>query len=149
MAAHKMTHRLGECKRLIQGYPGPPDNIKKMEILNKHMVDMQKHSERNCPRIFTTNIPFSKPVRTLHFCCRAFQWLMRVHLGKAKNTSNITWQAINAGIPNPRSLLPDQCLDRIEAFSWKLKGLQIHAHGLRKAHLRNCLIQVQDDGDKE
>jgi hypothetical protein len=70
-------------------------------------------------------------------------------LGKAKNTSNNTRQAIKAGIPNPRSLSSDQCLDGIEACFWKLKELKIHAHGLRKAHLCNCLIQVQDNGDKE
>ena len=29
----------------------------------------------------------------------------------------------------------------------KLKGLQSQAHGLRKVHLRNCLIQAQDKGD--
>ena len=40
-------------------------------------------------------------------------------------------------------------LDRVEACSQILKGLQIHAHGLRKAHLCNCLIQAQVDGDKE
>ncbi len=149
MMAHKMTHQLGEYKRLIQGYPASPDNVKKMEILDKQMVEMQKHSERNCRWIFATNLTFSKPVHTLHFCRWAFQRLLRVCLGKAKNTSNITRQAIKAGIPNPRSLLLDQCLDRIEACSWKLKGLQIYVHRLRKAHLHNFLIQAQDDGDKE
>jgi hypothetical protein len=114
------------------------------------MVKMQKHSERNCQQIFATNLPFSKPVRALHFYRRAFQGgLLRVHLGKAKNTSNITWQAIKASIPNPCSLSSDQCLDGIEACSRKLKGLQIHAHDFRKMHLRNCLIQAQDNGDKE
>jgi hypothetical protein len=40
-------------------------------------------------------------------------------------------------------------LDGIEAYSHKLKGLQTHAHGIRKVHLCNCLIQAQDGGDKE
>ncbi len=86
---------------------------------------------------------------TLHFCCQAHQGLLRVCLGKAQNTSNITQQAIKASIPNPRLLSLDQCLDGIEACSWKLKWLQIHAHGLRKVHLCNCFIQAQDDRNKE
>jgi len=141
MMVHKMTHQLGECKWIIQGYPSPPDNVKKMEILDKQMIEMQKHSKKNCGWIFATNIPFSEPVRTLHFHCWAYQGLLGVHLGKAQNTSNITWQAIKARIPNPRSLSLDQCLDGIEACSQKLKGLQTHTHGLRKVHLCNCLIQ--------
>jgi hypothetical protein len=68
---------------------------------------------------------------------------------KALRSSNIIWQAIKAGISQPHLLLPDQCLDGIEACSRKLKGLQTHAHGLRKVHLRNCLIQAQDGGNKE
>ncbi len=64
-------------------------------------------------------------------------------------TSNIIWQALKAGIPWPCLLSPDQCLDGIEVCSRKLKGLQTHAHGLRKVHLRNCLVQAQDNGDKE
>jgi hypothetical protein len=84
-------------------------------------------------------------LHTPFFCHWAYQGLLRVCLGKAQNTSNITQQAIKAGIPNPHLLLLDRCLDRIEACSQKLKGLQIHVHGLRKVHLRNCLIQVQDD----
>ncbi len=81
---HKMTHQLGECKQIIQGYPAPPDDVKKMEILDKQMVKMQKHSDGNCQWIFATNLSFSKPVRALHFCCRAYQGLLRVHLGMKK-----------------------------------------------------------------
>jgi hypothetical protein len=66
------------------------------------------------------------------FFRRAYQGLLRVCLGKAQNTSNITQQAIKASIPTPHLLSLDQCLDGIEAYSRKLKGLQIHENGLRK-----------------
>jgi hypothetical protein len=46
MMVHKMTHRLGEREWIIQGYPCPPDDIKKMEILDKQMVEMQSTVRR-------------------------------------------------------------------------------------------------------
>jgi hypothetical protein len=73
MAIHKMTNRLEECERAIQGYPGHPDEVKKMEALDKQMVEMQLGSEKQCRPIFSTNLPFSEPVRTFHFRRRAYQ----------------------------------------------------------------------------
>jgi hypothetical protein len=148
MATHKMTHRLDECKRAIQGYPSPPDAVKKMEALDKQMVEMQLARKKQCQPICSANLPFSEPVRTLHFRRRAYQGLLARLQHKAPRSSNIIWQAIKAGISQLRLLLPNQCLDGIEACSRKLKGLQTHAHGLRKVHLCNCLIQAQDGGDK-
>jgi hypothetical protein len=56
MATHKMTHCLDECERAIQGYPSPPDAVKKMEALDKQMVEIQLASKKPMP----TNI-FRKP----------------------------------------------------------------------------------------
>jgi hypothetical protein len=149
MATHKMTHRLDECEHAIQGYPSPPDAVKKKEALDKQMVEMQLASKKQCRPIYSASLPFSEPVRTLHFRRRVYQGLLARIQHKAPRSSNIIWQAIKAGISQPCLLLPDQCLDGIEAWSRKLKGLQTHAQGLRKVHLRNCLIQAQDGGDKE
>ncbi len=46
MAIHKMTHRLEECEQAIQGYPSHPNKVKKMEALDKQMVEMQLGSEK-------------------------------------------------------------------------------------------------------
>jgi hypothetical protein len=147
MVIHKMTHHLEECKQAIQGYPSHPDEVKKMEALDKQMVEMQLGSEKQCPPIFSTNLPFSEPVHTLHFQRRAYQGLLACFQNKAPCTSNIIRQGIKAGIPQPRLLSSNQCLDGIEVCTCKLKGLQSQAHGLRKVHLQNCLIQAQDKGD--
>jgi hypothetical protein len=148
MAIHKMTHCLEEYKRAIQGgYPSHPNKVKKMEALDKQMVEMQLGSEKQCCPIFSTNLPFSKPVRTLHFRRRAYQGLLACFQNKAPCTSIIIKQAIKAGIPQLRLLSSNQCLDGIEVCTCKLKGLQSQAHGLRKVHLQNCLIQAQDKGD--
>jgi hypothetical protein len=149
MATHKMTHCMDECKCAIQGYPSPPNAVKKMKALDKQMVGMKLASKKQCQPIYSANLPFSEPVRTLHFRRRAYQGLLAHLQLKAPRSSNIIWQAIKAGISQPRLLLPDQCLDGIEACSRMLKGLQTHPHCLRKVHLRNCLIQAQDGSDKE
>jgi hypothetical protein len=147
MVIDKMTHCLEVCERAIQGYPVHPDEVKKMEALDKHMVEMQLGSKKQCPPIFSTNLPFSKPVRTLHFRRRAYQGLLARFQHKVPCTSNIIRQAIKAGIPQLRLLSANQFLDGIEVCTHKLKGLQSQAHGLRKVHLRDCLIQAQDEGD--
>ncbi len=41
MATHKKTHCLEECEQAIQGYPSLPNKVKKMEALDKQMVEMQ------------------------------------------------------------------------------------------------------------
>ncbi len=134
---------------MIQSYPSPPNAVKKIEALDKQMVGMKLGSKKQCRPIYSANLPFSEPVRTLHFRCRAYQGLLAHLQHKAMQTSNIIRQAIKVGISQPRPLLPDQCLDGIEVCSCKLKGLQTHAHGLRKVHLHNCLIQAQDGSNKE
>ncbi len=113
MTIHKMTNRLEECERAIQGYPGHPDEVKKMEALDKQMVEMQLGSEKQCRPIFSTNLPFSKPVRTLHFWRRAYQGLLACFQNKVPSTSNIIRQAIKSGIPQPRLLSSNQCLNGI------------------------------------
>jgi hypothetical protein len=86
-------------------------------------------------------------VRTLHFRRRAYQGLLARFQKKALRTSNIIRQAMKAGIPQPRLLSSNQCLDGIEICTRKLKGLQSQAHGLRRVHLHDRLIQAQDEGD--
>ncbi len=149
MATHKMTHHLDECKSAIQSYSSPPNAVKKMEALDKQMVKIQLGSKKQCQPIYSANLPFSEPVHPLHFRPRAYQGLLARLQHKAPQTSNIIQQAIKACISQLRLLSPDQCLDGIEVCSRKLKGLQTHAHGLKKVHLHNCLIQAQDGGDKE
>jgi hypothetical protein len=130
-----------------RGYPCHPNEVKKMEVLDKQMVEMQLGSEIQCRPIFSTNLPFSKPVCTLHFRRRAYQGLLACFQNKVPRTSNIIRQAIKAGIPQPHLLSSNQCLDGIEVCTCKLKGLQSQAHSLRKVHLRNSFIQAQDKGD--
>jgi hypothetical protein len=57
MATKKMTHCLDECKRAIQGYPSPPNAVKKMEALDKQMVEMQLASKNNANQYIPQTSP--------------------------------------------------------------------------------------------
>jgi hypothetical protein len=63
-------------------------------------------------------------------------------------SSKLFREAIKAGIPSLRLLTRDQCLDGIEACRRRLKVLKVQLGGLRKVHLWDCLIKVQEDGDE-
>jgi hypothetical protein len=55
--------------------------------------------------------------------------------------------AIKAGIPTPRLLTQQQCLDGVEACSRKLTTLRRQAGGLCQVHLRDCLIYAKKAGN--
>jgi hypothetical protein len=65
-----------------------------------------------------------------------------------RKSSNLFREAIKAGIPAPCLLTRDQCMDGVEACTRRLKVLKAQSCGLRKVHLRDCLIKAQEDGDK-
>jgi hypothetical protein len=93
-------------------------------------------------------MPFSKQVRTVHFRQCAYQGLVKLLDGMARKSSNWFREAIKAGIPSPRLLTRDQCLDGMEACTRRLKVLKVQSGGLRKVHLRDCLIKAKEDGDE-
>ncbi len=67
MCTHRMVERLSACEQRISTYPAPADAIQNMQTLDMQMAEMQQGSERQCRIIYSTEMPFSKPVRTVHF----------------------------------------------------------------------------------
>jgi hypothetical protein len=63
--------------------------------------------------------------------------------------SNVVQDALKAGIPMPRTLTKQECLDGEEACSRKLSTRKGHAGGLHQVHLWDCLIHAKDSGNKE
>jgi hypothetical protein len=93
-------------------------------------------------------MPFSEPVRTYHYCCRAYQGLLNVREGTARNASNTYRDALRCGIPAPRLLDADQCRDGVEACERRLQLLKGQEVGLRKVHLHDNYVRAQVAGDK-
>ncbi len=147
MPTHRMVKRLSACEQRISTYPAPADAIRDMQTLDTQMAEMQQGSERQCRIIYSTEMPFSKPVCTVHFRQCVYQGLVKLLDGTARKSRNWFREAIKAGIPSPCLLTRDQCLDGMEACTRRLKVLKAQLGGLRKVHLWDCLIKAQEDGD--
>jgi hypothetical protein len=148
LCTHRMIERLSACEQRISTYLALTDAIKSMQTLDVQMAEMQRGSKCRCRIIYSTETPFSKPVRMVHFQRHAYQGLLRLLDGKTCKSSNVFKEAVKAGIPTPRSLTRNQCLNGVEACTNRLKVLKMQLGGLRKVHLQDCLIKAQEDGDK-
>ena len=147
MEIHRMSERLHECERQALGYPAHEAVRGRMQLLDTQLVEIQRGSERQCRQIFRGTIPFSEPVRTIYIRKRAYQELAR-GCSRPIQRSNVVRDAIKAGIPAPRLLTQQQCLDGVEACARKLTVLKHQAGGLRQVHLRDCLIQAKTTGNE-
>jgi hypothetical protein len=135
MRTHRMIECLGACEQRFSTYPAPADAVKSMQTLDMQMAEMQRGSERRCWIIYSTEMPFSEPVRMVHYQRCAYQGLLKLLDGKTRKSSNMFNEAIKAGIPCPRMLTRNQCLDSVEACKNRLKVLKTQSGGLRKVHL--------------
>ncbi len=113
------------------------------------MEEMQRGSKHQCHQIYSTEMPFSKPVQNYHLRCRAYQGLLLVLDGTANNISNAFRVASWCGITTPCQLIKGQCLDGVEACNRWLTALKQQAGGLRKVHLQDCYIPAKEAGDKD
>ena len=143
-----MVERLRSCEEQAELYPAPPEVQNQMQRIDSQVVEMQQGSKCQCQKIFTGSIPFSKPVRTIYVRRRAYQELAKGS-NRPVQKSNVVRNALNAGIPTPRLLTKQQCLDGEEACSCKLSTLQSQAGGLHKVHLCDCLICAKSSGDED
>jgi hypothetical protein len=148
ICTHRMIERLSACEQRISTYLAPADAIKSMQTLDAQMAEIQRGSKRRCRIIYSTEMPFSKPVRTVHFQRHVYQGLLRLLDGKTRKSSNVFKEAVKAGIPAPQSLTRKQCLNGVEACTNRLNVLKTQSGGLRKVHLQDCLIKAQEDGDE-
>ena len=146
MATHRMPERLQECEREVTSYPVTDTIRERMQRLDTQLVEIQRGSEKQCRQIYRGTIPFSEPVRTICIRKRAYQELAR-GCGRPLQRSNVVRDAIRAGIPTPRLLTQQQCLDGVEACSRKLMMLKRQSGGLRQVHLRDCLIRAKMAGN--
>ncbi len=120
MRMHQMPERLNKCTQQITSYPVTPAVQHQMQTLDNQTIEMQWGGKRRCRQIVTTALPFSKPIRVLHFWRRAYQALARGTTLPIQR-SNVIKQALKADIPNPRLLTQTQCLDRVKACTRRMK----------------------------
>jgi hypothetical protein len=70
-AVHRISERLDRLE-LIMGhsYPPSPEHQRAMEILDKQVVEIQRHCENKCRKIYRADLAFSAPVKLWHECTR-------------------------------------------------------------------------------
>jgi hypothetical protein len=75
MQTHWMSESLHTCAAQITSYPVSLAVQHQMQLLGNQTVEMQQGGERQCRKLFTAVLPFSKPVQVLHFWRQAYQAL--------------------------------------------------------------------------
>ncbi len=105
------------------------------------------NNDKSCP-ICTTNIHNSSgytrgTVQMWYDRIHAYLQLIRLKEGKAKNTGNVIRFARRTSIQTPDKLTMEELKDGLRYCRIRKAELRNQAKGLRKVHLRDCLINAQ------
>jgi len=148
LVRHQLHNRLSTASQLL--YRDAKDNValEMMESIDRQMTQILVTGERQCRKITKRPLPFSAPVAYWIHRKWAYQALDRLATDKCRNRGNARRKAKRAGLDSV-SLTHEQCKEGIAVCNHHLEQLKTQALGLRKVHLRNCLIQAEDLEDKE
>jgi hypothetical protein len=126
------------------GYPSPRWLRSMIIKLYKQMTEIRVHAEKNCRKILRPDSNYSPTVQMWYDRIHAYLQLIRMKEGKTKNTANILRFARRQHINEPERLSIEELKDGLQyARIWKA-DLRRQAKGLRKVHLRDCLIDAQE-----
>jgi hypothetical protein len=110
--------------------------------LYKQMSEIRVHSKKNCRKILRPESDFSPTNQMWYDRIHAYLQLIRMQERKAKNVGNILRFARRQHIPNPEQLTMDELKDGLRFARIRKADLRKQAKGLRKVHLRDCLIDA-------
>ena len=149
MATHRMEERLDEIIEAVVNDRPTPAQQAKMEALDKQFVELQKHAERKCRKIIKPELEFSSKVKLWHERMQAYKGLIRWKKGNCRNDSNIIRTALRREIPNPKEMTLQEMEEGVRYTKAKKRELRDTATGLRKTHLRECLLKAESSKDEE
>jgi len=149
MDIHRMEQRLDAVVDAIVNDCPTPAQKAKMESLDRQMVELQKCAERRCRKIIKPDMEFSPQVKLWQERMWAYKALIRWKKGNPCNQTNIIRMAIRREIcDDPRQMTLEQ-MQAGEAYARNRKRLlRDLAPGLRKVHLRNCLMRAEHAKDE-
>jgi hypothetical protein len=78
----------------------------------------------------------------------AYLQLIRMKEGKTNNTGNILQFAQHQHINNPEVLTMEELQDGLQFATIRRADLRKQARGLRKTHLRDCLVDSMEKKQK-
>lgn len=145
---HKLHERLSIASQRLFRDNQDAEALQMMDRIDLQMTEIFIAGEFQCRKVTRNPLPFSEPVAYWIHRKWAYQGLARVAQGRCRNIGNARRRARKAGLDN-HNLTYDQCMDGVKACTAQLHQLKIHASGLRKVHLRNCLINAEDAEDIE
>jgi hypothetical protein len=146
-AVHRISERLDRLE-LIMGhsYPPSPEHQRAMEILDKQVVEIQRHCENKCRKIYRADLAFSAPVKLWHERVQVYTKLLRLHEGKIRNVGNLCRLARKRGIKRPKQLTVEEITKRRAYAKARKRELRRTAPALRREHLRNLLLAAEANG---
>lgn len=147
---HNMEARLDSiCIDTTRPTSYPPDTNHPADKLDQQVVEIQRHCEKSCRKIYRTDSECSPAFSLWHKRAQVFKSLISMKYGGVKNTGLLCRKARRLGIEKPRQWTVEQLRHgRAISKAWKRK-LKPEAPILRKEHLSSRLVQAKADGDKE
>lgn len=125
------------------GYPSPGWLRAMIIKLYKQMTEIRIHAEKKCWKILRPDSDFSPTIQMWYDQIHAYLQLIQLQEGKAKNVGNIICFARREHIPHPEQLTMDELKGGLQFARICKADLRKQAKGLRKVHLRDCLIDAQ------
>ncbi len=148
MEEHRLHDRLARASFALQRNESDVIALDSMEKLDKQTAEIFIAGEKQCRKITNCDLPFSPPVAHWIHRKHAYQGLLSIFQNKCRNVGNTRRKARQAGL-DTIILTEHDCIEGIKYCIHQLKLLRTQAVGLRKVHLRNCLIAAEDAKDKE
>ena len=149
---HRIPERLDAVDKLsrVCGNPTPPWLTSMMIKLYSQMDQIRIHAEKQCRNFKTPDAEFSPTIKHWYDRIHAYMDLLKLKQGHKKftNKGNVRRKARGKGISNPAGLSEEAIRDALRYCKIRARDLRKQAKGLRKSHLRNCLIVAQEKKNK-
>ena len=148
---HCIVERLNAVDKMTRycGYPSP-NWLRAMIIkLYKQMMEIRVHAEKDCRKILRPESNFSPTIKMWYERIHAYLQLIRLKEGKASNASNIVRFAKRTHIERPAELTMEELEDGLQFCRIRKADLRQQAKGLRKVHLKDCLLDAQSKRQNE
>ena len=111
--------------------------------LYPQMTEIRRYGEKKCRKILTPESEFSPPIKMWYVLIHAYLQLIRLSDGKTNKARNIYRFARKNHIEHPERLTREELEEGLQFARTRKRNLRILAGGLRKTHLRECLLIAQ------
>lgn len=149
---HRIPDRMQALENLTQmvGRPTPEWLEVMMQKIHKQIEEIQTHGEAKCRKILTPASDYSPRLTFWYDRRHAYMWLLRIQTMPQKNhnRSHAFRFARRCKIDDPHGLTVEQLKEGLVVTSQRIRTLRSQAKGLRKVHLRDCLLAARGRGQK-